>query len=487
MSNHKYCDQCGQSINRESKFCASCGNEIKKITIEKKSDMEMSKDTEIKIKSEEILDKNVVIKNSNLKGIDGWLWLPVIGLWCYLFINIIDLFIALKSLNFLGIIINLMYVSVQVYLLLLIKKRDYRFPKYFIYFSIATILINLLSAFIIFSTGGSSKIETWYSQTKDVYQELFRGIFFGVIWIWYFKVSERVRLTFVNSQNGEIKRTPKLELFCTTCNLTYNTEDKKCPQCDNKINEEVNGRDEIDDFKLGDFKSIIIVVVAVVVIFLLIAKFSFSDDKVLSEDNKAFNMSESNDLDIKGLSGAIASVTKNDGTVNEKGVSCDKSRGEFQATLDNNKREAEKVGVYRNISTIKETFYSNKINTCVAVVEILNDYQSPPERRMYAYDTLNNKDLFSTGSYYCNYESSCSNPAYSVEKNNFYDKVGNLGGTVLKENIPRLTSIIKKNTITVINNVYGTIETFEINYQDGSVTRNEIPGFVYNQDRVKKY
>lgn len=494
MSNNKYCDQCGQPINKESKFCASCGFKIKNQPpvieniqeIKNTNHLKKEQKNKILTKEEKLEKENAENKADMSRQVNEYDTLSItqsVRGRTVLFMG--GVFIISLILGIFGILVKPLDVVIEavIYIPILL----------FIFYGHRWASVVLMVLWTI------DKIYMLITATDYIKPNI--GLLLSTFAFWAYVIN--LSLKNIEIENLRIKNKEFLEegnsfvyekdlvnpkdYFCSSCNIHYSSENEVCPQCNNEAGKEMDSKKSNNDFKIGDFKPIIIGVIGVMAIFLLISKFSFSDNKVSSKDNETFSASENNVLDIKELSGTIASVNKNNGTINEKEVSCDKSKAEFQTTLDSNKREAEKVGIYKNVSIIKEIFYSSKIKTCVAVVEILNDHQSPPERRMYAYDTLNDKDLFSTGSYYCNYENSCSNPAYSVEKNNFYDKVGNLGGTVLKENIPRLTSIIKKNTITVINNVYGTIETFEINYQDGSVVRNEIPGFVYNQDRVKKY
>lgn len=185
----KFCNQCGSSLEQESKFCSSCGIGVKKVH------------------EEEVLPERTERKtNKYSKDIGGWLWLPIIGIWASLIFSFVDLFIALKSLDSFDFIFTLLILCALVYLLLLVKNRDHRLPKYYIYYNIAIILIYAFSAFIIFNTGGSSKIETWYFKTEDVYQEFFRSVVFGIIWIWYFNVSERVKLTFITGRNIGVQK-----------------------------------------------------------------------------------------------------------------------------------------------------------------------------------------------------------------------------------------------------------------------------------------
>ncbi|MEI6810485.1 MAG: DUF2569 family protein [Candidatus Nomurabacteria bacterium] len=220
----KFCNQCGSDIEHESKFCSSCGIKVKKV--------------EEEISVERVVEKT----NRHFKDIGGWLWLPIIGLWAYLIISFIDLFIALKSLDPFDFIFTLVNLCALAYLLLLVKNRDHRFPKYFIYYSVASILINALAVLIIYNTGGSSKIETWYFQTTDIYRELTRSVIFGVIWTWYFSASERVSLTFVNGSDGKFSKIPKLYFFCKNCNVHYFSEKEVCPECNNISNRDFESK-----------------------------------------------------------------------------------------------------------------------------------------------------------------------------------------------------------------------------------------------------
>ena len=78
---------------------------------------------------------------------------------------------------------------------------------------------------------------------------------------------------------------------------------------------------------------------------------------------------------------------------------CSAYTSAFQTRLDKRREEAESYDVFGNRSYIRESFFSKKLNTCVASVEIINAYQKPIQKRMYAYDTIKGADLFSTSAY----------------------------------------------------------------------------------------
>ena len=96
---------------------------------------------------------------------------------------------------------------------------------------------------------------------------------------------------------------------------------------------------------------------------------------------------------------------------------CERYTIKLQKHIDDWKIRGEEVGVFGNVSIIRETFYSPKLLTCVSLVEIINDYQKPPQRRIYSYDLINDKDLFSTDTY--NFD----DPKYQIVKNSFYQQV----------------------------------------------------------------
>lgn len=69
MNNNKYCEQCGQPINKESKFCASCGEKIISINSEKIIlDNNSNKNNKTTSKNQ---SKNYFCNKCNLKSNDS--------------------------------------------------------------------------------------------------------------------------------------------------------------------------------------------------------------------------------------------------------------------------------------------------------------------------------------------------------------------------------------------------------------------------------
>jgi ribosomal protein L37E len=472
MSNHKYCDQCGQSINNESKFCASCGFKIKNQfhvndnvqEIKNTNHLKKEQKNKILTKEEKLEKENAENKVEMSRQVNEYDTLSITQS------------VRGKTVLFMGgtFIFSLILGAFGI----LVKPLDVIFEA-IVYIPILFFIFygHRWASIVLMVMWTLEKIYTLVLMSDYVKPSL--GLFLSILGFWAYIIS--LSLKNIEIENLRIRNKEFLEegdmfvyekdlikskdSFCSKCNIHYPSENEICPHCNNGISKESN------NFKIGDFK-FIIGVIALVAIFLLIARFSFSDDKKISTETI-------NTLSIFDK--------KNDETKEAVSASCEKYRDEFQISLDNKKIEGEKAGVYKNVSVVKEIFYSYKIKTCVAVVEIVNNYQYAPERRMYANDIIKKIDLFSTEAYPCNYQNSCSNPVYSKEKNNFYSKIGELGGTVLKEDIPTLSAIQKNNTVTVLKVLYGGIETFELNYQDNSVTRNDLPGFAYQKNYTQKF
>jgi len=89
------------------------------------------------------------------------------------------------------LVINILFVFAALYQIYLFVTKDYRFPKFFIYLLIASLVFVLLDAWI----GGIIIEEMTFD--ADTMQEIIRIIIPSAIWIPYMIYSERVKETFV--------------------------------------------------------------------------------------------------------------------------------------------------------------------------------------------------------------------------------------------------------------------------------------------------
>ncbi len=135
-----------------------------------------------------VLVKDVKKEENKLEGIYGWLILPFFGLLIYSFLSIIFFMIFVSQLiidktfyfyqiQFIAIILLGVF---SIYLFILMIKNDKRFPKLMISFLIIFAILNFIINFInlrLFS--------------------LVVSLAFDILLIIYFKVSKRVKNTFI--------------------------------------------------------------------------------------------------------------------------------------------------------------------------------------------------------------------------------------------------------------------------------------------------
>ncbi len=120
-----------------------------------------------------------------LKGIGGWLILPIIGLFLSIFFILYDLLSTNSQYQFnayIGILssidVGLLIFTVTCLILIFNKKKSA--PKFVIAFYITNIILQGTVAFLI-----------------NDYSGVTRTVIAGAIWIPYFIKSERVKNTFV--------------------------------------------------------------------------------------------------------------------------------------------------------------------------------------------------------------------------------------------------------------------------------------------------
>ena len=200
-----YCKKCGKKIEENSKFCTHCGKNILE-TKESKTTIET-------------VEKNTTKDDgsNNPKGLSGWLSLvglgliitPILLLWSiYNSISVYDsadymneLMPGLIGLVSFEIIGNIIFAGVAVYLLYLFFKKKTKFPQYYIYFLIGSLVFVGLDYFILSSLSAdgyeAKKIIT--DSLSQGWMDMIRALISAVIWVSYMKKSRRVKATFIEN------------------------------------------------------------------------------------------------------------------------------------------------------------------------------------------------------------------------------------------------------------------------------------------------
>lgn len=126
------------------------------------------------------------MSKEKLKGLDGWLILPIIGLFISIPILLYDIVSTLGLYEmdfFIGFLIFIdivIIVFIIVTLVAMFNKKKY-LPKLMISFYLTNIILQGVLAFLI-----------------EDYSGVIPPLITGAIWIPYFIKSERVKNTFVN-------------------------------------------------------------------------------------------------------------------------------------------------------------------------------------------------------------------------------------------------------------------------------------------------
>lgn len=189
-----FCKECGNKFLGNEKFCAECG-----------SAKNASGD-------EAPQSKN---STKNLKGLGGWLIVVLLGLLYTLFIyasasiSSSKMFTdgTVEQLSYIQgyagalgfeVIVQAIFALVAVFLIFLFFKKSKQFPKFFIIFLITHVIFVALDTYIMSSLSFPYEIKDAMQEVIDEgYVQLGRAIISSIIWIWYMKVSKRVKLTFI--------------------------------------------------------------------------------------------------------------------------------------------------------------------------------------------------------------------------------------------------------------------------------------------------
>jgi len=196
-----FCKNCGKKLDDEAKFCKSCGKPV----VLKEKDASSNK--------EEI---------SKYKGLRGWLILVIIGLFAtvlwqaYGVYESITLFTDgtvdvlsnpasgayipgfVRALKF-EFITEILFLIFAVYFIFLFFKKSRKFPKYYVFLLVASVVYVVLDYIILSSlTVSSSEMKQVIDEVlSEGETEIGRTVITAIIWGLYMTKSKRVKVTFV--------------------------------------------------------------------------------------------------------------------------------------------------------------------------------------------------------------------------------------------------------------------------------------------------
>jgi len=194
----KYCSKCGAKLAPGAKFCAKCGKPVNSTKSE-----EASEKKEVVVSNQTENDK-LTEEEKKLDGISGWLALFTIGLFIGLgfsaYYGLLDLGAlasdTLRSLT--GVFLTellcnaLLFVLSLLSIIYIIKHK--RIGKSLaIAYMVTAIVVGLVDYGLVSSIAG--QLDNSESIVSDAGGQAGRAIFYGCIWIPYFLVSKRVKVT----------------------------------------------------------------------------------------------------------------------------------------------------------------------------------------------------------------------------------------------------------------------------------------------------
>jgi hypothetical protein len=197
-----HCTNCGSKLEMGSIYCPDCGT--------KTSEVDSNK-------------QDIPAETTKYKGIGGWLILLAFGMLYSLYISGATIYGDLNvfsasyyprlndpsSQYYVGnysatlgieLVAYAILFAGLIYILYLFFEQKREFPKYYIYFLLAVLVIATLEYFMISSlTFSSEQVKTAFlAASTDGSPNLLRAIIGCVIWIPYMQKSQRVRETFIN-------------------------------------------------------------------------------------------------------------------------------------------------------------------------------------------------------------------------------------------------------------------------------------------------
>jgi len=201
-------------------FCKNCGAKVSGPSVCQKCNtpaFEVKDDDNSSFYKNTVLDNNannVSVDNPDLKGLGGWLVIVCLGLIYTLFTAVTSVYsdgvmffngtvesmsgiqgyAAALGFELLAFVILTILV---IYILFLFFKKKKSFPRFFIYYVIFLAAYGLIDLFLLNSLNFPDSIkQTMQSVINETSVTVGRSFVFALIWGFYMKKSERVKLTF---------------------------------------------------------------------------------------------------------------------------------------------------------------------------------------------------------------------------------------------------------------------------------------------------
>lgn len=195
-----FCKHCGKEIHDDVKFCSACGGSISALAIEKPERFGSRK---------------------SLEGLGGWLVLVVIGLFIATSFQVYGAYQSVTMFsdgtvqflsnpasevyipNYGGLlkfefIAEIFFLMAGIYLIWLFFKRDRKFPKYYIWFLVASAVYVVLDYILIASISAAPEVQQLLDTAlTEQIGEIGRTVISSVVWGSYIMKSRRVKATFI--------------------------------------------------------------------------------------------------------------------------------------------------------------------------------------------------------------------------------------------------------------------------------------------------
>ncbi len=206
-----YCSNCGKHNSEGSKFCEHCGSQLIKDSAENKSVSQAKAVVDPpKTENKEPLPKDKKVN----AGLGGWLALVGLGMivgvvWqsysifgYFSYLSNTYTIPGYSSLLWFEFLIGVAFIGSLVYLIYLYFKKKKNFPKYYVFYLIASIVFALLDWLWVASLQApTQELQKILNDTvTQNSSNVSRTVVQSVIWILYMLKSKQVKATFIEDK-----------------------------------------------------------------------------------------------------------------------------------------------------------------------------------------------------------------------------------------------------------------------------------------------